>query len=173
MRNKKGLSAVVATVLIILLTVVAVGMIAAWAFSYISNARVSAERDQLKKDLCDSAGISAEDFCWASIDVQTLEGETTRSEPYLKFVANSVNPSVNISGFVIFLDYAGRSKAIPSSAFSQVQGFAMSYISTDVIENKADLQKIRVQPKMESQSGVIVCNEIEYSAISGEIKDCE
>lgn len=172
--QKRGLSPVIATVLLISLGVVLAGIVALWAVNFVNQSKANAEREMTTTELCEKADFSIDLPCFKSdvIIVDATTGLQESEKKTLSFNAGNDQPNQELYGFDIYLTYAGEKMLTSSLAYSEIPGLKSKQITTDIIENIEGLQEVSIVPKIETEKYMIVCKDREQIIKGEDIEEC-
>jgi hypothetical protein len=146
-REKKGISTIITTVLIIGLVVVLSGVI----FIFAKNSVEKAKQETSGEKLCSETEFSVGDFCHSTILSDSGE----------KFIIrfNGRNQANNkLDGFLISLDYDGETIPISTLPYSELENGQAKTLNTEIIENINGIKHITVIPRINNNGKNIVCN---------------
>jgi len=165
---KKGFSPVISAVLLIALVIV-IGIL---VFLWMSNILGKDEQQALEKKLCDSSNFVIGDFCHENIIIENIETEEFEENMHIKFNGRNDASEPELDGFMISVDYGGRTISISSLMYSEIEGFDSKRVTTDFIEDVTGIKQIRVVPKIRGERKVFICEEEEIVIDWEDIKSC-
>jgi hypothetical protein len=152
MMNKRGISEVVNTVLIIVLVVAVAAGVFYFMQKFFSNAKAEAEISKT----CAGVTFNSADFCYEFADVQNLDGTIEQKERLVFGVENK--ESILINGFIIALDYNGGNIITLSTTIdSNVGTNDVKKVTSDFIANPENINQIEIFPKVILNNETSVC----------------
>ena len=169
--RKRGISPVIATVLIVSLVLVIGTIVLIWATGYVRERTARAELEVLKKEMCDRTAFVVEDVCYDSGTVENIETGEIETIRRIRFMVGNDNPQQPIYSFLVFVDYTGRRVISPSLPHEEIAGFGSGLIVVDLIEER-DVDRLRITPKLKSEENFFNCEEKELVVEGGEIVAC-
>lgn len=152
---KRGFSPVIATILLIMLVIV----IGTMVFLWMNNIFEKSGQPALEKKLCDSSNFVIGDFCYENVIVENMETGESEERTHIKFSGRNDASEPELEGFMIFIDYDGRTISISSLMSSEIGGFDSKRVTTDFIEDDLGIKQIRVVPKIKKDEKVFICEE--------------
>ena len=160
-KEKRGISPVITTVLIISIVVVISGIIFIFAKNSLEKAKEEAEGERL----CSEVEFSVADFCHEQID--TDEGRKS----IITF--NGVNEAgSSFDGFLISTDYGGNIIPVSTLPYSELDSGEAKTLHTEVLEDINDIKKIEVIPRIKSDNQNVICNKNSETFDWEEIGEC-
>jgi len=165
---KSGLSPVMGAILLIVLVIVIGTIVFLWTNKIFEKSGQPA----LEKKLCDSSNFVIGDFCYEEMMVENIETGEFEGRTHIKFSGRNDASKPELDGFMIFIDYDGRTISISSLMSSEIGGFDSKRITTDFIEDDLGIKQIRVVPKIREDSKVFICEEEEIVIDWEEVKPC-
>jgi flagellin-like protein len=160
--SKRGVSTVVATVLMILIVVALAGLVFVWARGFI----LKAENQALADKACEGVNFIQGQFCYN----ETMDGDET--ETYIQFDIRNDASNSKIEGFLILADYGGEIKSIPTLRFSEVESLSLKTVMSPPIDDFFDIKQISVAPQVSVKSKVFVCEKNTRIVYLEEIEQC-
>ncbi len=163
-RYKKGISPVVAVVLIISFVLVIAGIV----FVFGTNALQKASEKSMGEKLCSEVEFSVGDFCQGKIEAD--------GEDKANLVFNGVNEAgSSFDGFLISIDYGGNMLSVSTIStlpYSELETGEAKTLYTEVIENIHDIEKIKVTPRINNTKVNIVCDKNSETFNWDEVGEC-
>jgi flagellin-like protein len=154
---KKGLSPVVGAVLLIMM-VIAIG---SGVFLWMRGSITKAEEEALVQQECQKIDFIVDDFCYEDILVENIETGESVGETRIRFNGRNDASEPELYGFLVFIDYDGRTISIPTAPYSEVEGYESRSVATSFIEDIENIRQIRVVPKIKQEREVFICEEKE------------
>ena len=127
----------------------------------------------LKRELCEKANFVVNNVCYDDTLVQNpITGTFDLQKRRIEFEASNNAPDVDLYGFTLFLDYAGKSVEIQSLANSEVGSSETRTILSDFIEDAAGIEEVRIMPKIKTEKSIFTCESKEISIDASGIGEC-
>ena len=160
-REKKGISIVITTVLIIAIVVVLSGII----FLFAKNSLEKAKGEALGEKLCSEVSFSVGDFCYGTISSDSGEKSIIRF--------NGINEAQNLlDGFLISLDYGGEIISVSTLPYSELENEQAKTLNTEIIENMENIKQIEIIPRINNNGKIVVCDKNTETFDWEEIGEC-
>jgi flagellin-like protein len=160
-REKKGVSAVITTVLIIAIVVVLSGII----FIFAKSSLEKAKEEALGEKLCSEVEFSVADFCHGTITSDAGEKSIIRF--------NGINEANNLlDGFLISLDYGGEIISVSTLPYSELENGQAKTLNTEIIETIENIKQIKIIPRINNNGENIICDKNTETFDWSEVKIC-
>lgn len=162
MKNKKGVTPIIGTLVLILISVALGVMI----FIFIKNYNINLQTGLSEQVQCRDYSFSAGDFCYNNTVNNSKNGIL------LKFNAINYSPNLNLTGFRIsvFYEGSGTFKTIEFNSF--ISATQSGKVTSSFIEGTNAIHEIDIFPKININSKNFICEEIEKIVAGSEIKSC-
>jgi len=165
---KRGMGPVIGAVLLVMLTMVIGTMVFLWA----KNTIKTSEEEALKERLCESANFVIGDFCYEDVIIENIETGDSELKRHIKFSGRNEAAEPELDGFMMFIDYDGRTVSISSLMYSEIEGFKSKRITTDFIEDTSGIKQIKVVPKIKKDRNIFICEKQGIEVMWEDVKEC-
>jgi len=167
--NRKGLSPVISTILMIALVIAISGGVFLWTRGYVSKAGA----ETLEQQTCSQAIYKIRDFCYEDQAVYNVDTKTNEQSRKIKFNVRNENSKTEIYGFLVYLDYNSKdTKLISTLPYNTIPTQDVKSVESDFFSDTNEIKQIRSVPEIESQKKIIVCSGKETIVNWGEMKAC-
>jgi len=112
------------------------------------------------------------DFCYEDVSVENIETGESEGKTRIKFNGRNDASEPELYGFLIFIDYEGSTISIPSSPYSEIEGYDSKSVTIDFIEDIPNIKQIRVVPKIKTKRKVFICEEKEVVVKLESVEQC-
>ena len=151
------MSPVIGAVLLVMLVMVVGSMVFLWMKYFV----IKSEGEALVQQECQKIKFVIDDFCYEKVIIENIETGDSEEKTHIKFNGRNDASEPELYGFLIFIDYDGSSISIPSSPYSEIEGYDSKSVATDFIEDVSGIKQIRVVPKIKDKRKVFICEEKE------------
>jgi hypothetical protein len=166
--SKRGVSPIVANVLLTLLVLVIASLVFIWSIDFFSAQKEAAEVEKA----CRSIEFVSGQFCSNTISVYNLRTETYESTSNLEFDVRNTDTDSSIYGFLISVDYGGNTLVIPALETSLIEAQSSNRIVTSFIPDSGNIDKVSIIPTFNMKSKVFSCEEKESVVDWSEVAEC-
>lgn len=152
---KRGISTIIATLLLILLVItIAVGI-----YIWMQTTLFKSEAQGTKDQACSQVRFNTADFCYEIVGVPNINTGVTENKERLVF--NAVNDApTTIEGFSISIDYnTGVNFPLATLPGTELNQNDIKKLTTDFINNPANIKQIEVSPDIQLNNETIACDE--------------
>ena len=157
MLKQKGISPVIGTVMLVVITLAFGAVVFVWIKSYTSDVG----EGKLKDVACRDISFDVGDVCYENLVPEGIK---------IKFNAVNYLSDSNLSGFLVFLDYPGG--VASSLVEKEIESFATEALSTNFTDSITGINKIRFVPRIKKSNNLYACDEKELSRVWSEVNLC-
>lgn len=151
--DKKGISPVIGTMLLILIVIVMASMFSIWAFKFVSDTQERALIDKM----CNDVDFVSGNFCYNNLSIENLETGEIDKRINIEFDGRGVNTNSLIYGFLMLINYGGKVISISTLDGSEMEPNIPKSITSDFIKDSEMINSIILLPKVEINSKIFVC----------------
>lgn len=168
--NKRGISVVISSLLLVVLVISLTALAYAWSRGILFKAQ---SESSIQKS-CSDLNFKVADFCLNKQTVHNIDKPDTYSYN-IKFDIRNNAGDQSISGFIIDLvDKAGDYKPLSTFSFESVGGYDSKQLITDYIDMSTinDLSKITLIPQINESGNIISCDSQKVSVSGDNLNPC-
>lgn len=166
--SKRGISSIIATLLLILLVItIAIGV-----YIWIQTTFYKTQQQTTKDETCSEVKYNTADFCYQILGIPNLNTGITENKEHLMFNAVN-NGQMTIEGFSISLVYNnGVNFPLSTLQGTELNQNDIKKITTDFIEDTTNIKQIEVSPKIQLNNETVICDENPMIFSWSQIKSC-